>query len=140
MALSFHRVREAIAAKIIGFYHVDRVQKNPMIFLASIGVTSKFGNCFALRYSGQKIRLIFLTLRTSRCQTSQDPGDWYLMAASARQHLLPFGNYSHVTFILADPSLKRTGIDKKHKRIGSRETTRDCDFGFSLRVSLAIYI
>jgi hypothetical protein len=28
MALSFHRVREAIAAKIIGFYHVNGVQ-NP---------------------------------------------------------------------------------------------------------------
>jgi hypothetical protein len=32
------------------------------------------------------------------------------------------------------------GPDKKNKRIGSRETTRDCDSGFSLRASLAIYI
>jgi hypothetical protein len=29
MALSFHRVREAIAAKIIGFYHLDGT---PLIF------------------------------------------------------------------------------------------------------------
>jgi hypothetical protein len=33
MALSFHRVREAIAAKIIGFYHVDGV-RNPADILS----------------------------------------------------------------------------------------------------------
>jgi hypothetical protein len=33
MALSFHRVREAIAAKIIGFYHVDGV-RNPTDILS----------------------------------------------------------------------------------------------------------
>jgi hypothetical protein len=33
MALSFHRVREAIAAKIIAFYHVDGV-RNPADILS----------------------------------------------------------------------------------------------------------
>jgi hypothetical protein len=34
-----------------------------------------------------------LNSRVSRCGINQDPGDWYLMAAYARHHLLPFGNY-----------------------------------------------
>jgi hypothetical protein len=86
------------------------------------------------------------------------------MAAYARHHLLPFGNYMlyyfrrlvpagsirsptptpiwklHVTFTLADPSLERMGSDKKHKRIGSRETTRDCDFGFSLGAYVIVVV
>jgi hypothetical protein len=64
-------------------------------------------------------------------------GDWYLMAAFARQHLLPFGNYT--LHYLVDPSLERMGSDKKNKGIGSRET-RDCDPGSSLRASLAIFV
>jgi hypothetical protein len=64
-------------------------------------------------------------------------GDWYLMAAFTRQHLLPFGNYT--LHYLADPSLERMGSDKKNKGIGSQET-RDCVPGSSLRSSLAIFI
>jgi hypothetical protein len=45
------------------------------------------------------------------------------MAAYARHHLLPFGNYT--LHYLADPSLEKTGSDKKNKGIGSRETG-DC--------------
>jgi hypothetical protein len=56
-------------------------------------------------------------------------GDWYLMAAYARHHLLPFGNYT--LHYLADPSLEKMGSDKKNKRIESREI-RDSDSGSSL--------
>jgi hypothetical protein len=55
-------------------------------------------------------------------------GDWYLMAAFTRQHLLPFGNYT--LHYLADPSLETMGSDKKNKRIESQET-RDCYSGSS---------
>jgi hypothetical protein len=66
-------------------------------------------------------------------------GDWYLMAAYARHHLvlLPFGNYR--LHYLADPSLEKMGSDKKNKGIGSRET-HDCVPGSSLGSSLAIFI
>jgi hypothetical protein len=81
MALSFYRVREAIAAKIVAFHHVDGVRILLTSLLASIGVTSKFGKCFALYYSGRTIRLTFSILKMSRIRISQDPGVWYLMAA-----------------------------------------------------------
>jgi hypothetical protein len=51
------------------------------------------------------------------------------MAAYARHHLLPFGNYT--LHYLADPSLEKMGSDKKNKRIESREI-RDSDSGSSL--------
>jgi hypothetical protein len=41
------------------------------------------------------------------------------MAAYARHHLLPFGNYT--LQYLADPSLEKMGSDKKNKGIGSHE-------------------
>jgi hypothetical protein len=116
---------------------MSMVYGTPLIFWASIGVASKFGNCSDLHYSGRAIHLTFLNLRASRCQINQDPGDWYLMAAYARHHLLPFGNYT--LHYLADLSLEKMGSDKKNKGIGSRET-RACVPGSSLRSSLAIFI
>jgi hypothetical protein len=37
-------------------------------------------------------------------------------------------------------SSNSTNGDKKHKRIGSRETTRDCDFGFSLGAYVIVVV
>jgi hypothetical protein len=44
--------------------------------------------------SSQTRQKTFSNLRASRCRINQDPGDWYMMAAFTRQHLLPFGNYA----------------------------------------------
>jgi hypothetical protein len=57
-------------------------------------------------------------------------GDWYLMAAYAHHHPLPFGNY-HTLHYLVYPSLEKMGSDKKNKRIESREIC-DSDSGSSL--------
>jgi hypothetical protein len=46
------------------------------------------------RTSFQTRQKTFSSLRTSRLWINQDLGDWYLMAAYARHHLLPFGNYT----------------------------------------------
>jgi hypothetical protein len=95
MALSFHRVAYVKPSLLESLDSTMSTEyETPLILSVSIGATSKFGNCSTLSYSGRKIRLIFLTLRTPRNRISQDPGDWYLMAAFARQHLLPFGNYT----------------------------------------------
>jgi hypothetical protein len=129
MALCFHRVREA---KIIDFYHVDGV-RNP---------TDILSKHWGYQQVWKLLRpLLFVwpgdtSSRMSRLWISQDPGDWYLVAARIYGHQLA-STYSHVE---TTRYLKRMGSDKKHKRIGSRETTRDCDFGFSLRASLAIWI
>jgi hypothetical protein len=72
----------------------------------------------------------FSSSRASRCRINQDPGDWYLMAAYARHHLLPFGNYMLYYFrrLVPDGSIRSpppTPIWKLHVTLFSRSFPRE---------------
>ena len=94
------------------------------------------GHSFCLRMlktfgtSFQTRQKTFLSSRASRCRINQDPGDWYLMAAFARHHLLPFGNYMLYYFrrLVPDGSIRSpppTPIWKLHVTLFSRSFPRE---------------
>jgi hypothetical protein len=58
--LLYHRVCEAIAAKMIVFIHIDG-RINPVDIPSKHGVTAKFGEVVSPCYSGQEIPLIRLS-------------------------------------------------------------------------------
>jgi hypothetical protein len=87
-------------------------------------VRKTFGTSFQTR---QKT---FSNSRESRCRINRDPGDWYLMAAYARHHLLPFGNYMLYYFrrLVPDGSIRSpppTPIWKLNVTLFSRSFPRE---------------